>query len=80
MRSKQFRELVQELAILVGVTATESLDIVTTKELKTPVGPFIGMKLKDRFGFMIGADFTLIVLVYSLCCEQDLEWSMVILD
>lgn len=50
VRSKQFRELVDELAILVGVIATETLDITTTKEHNSPVGPFMGMKLKDRVG------------------------------
>ncbi|KAJ3346426.1 hypothetical protein HDU91_007045 [Kappamyces sp. JEL0680] len=50
VRPKQFRELVGELSFLVGVVATETLDITTTKEISSPVGPFVGMKLKDSIG------------------------------
>ena len=50
VRPKQFRELVDELSILVGVIATETLDITTTQEHNSPVGPYLGMKLKDRVG------------------------------
>jgi uracil phosphoribosyltransferase len=50
VRPKQFRELVDELSILVGVIATETLDITTTQDQNSPVGPYLGMKLKDRVG------------------------------
>lgn len=50
VRPKQFRELVQELSVLVGVLATETLDLTTTKQLNSPVGPFTGVKLKDAVG------------------------------
>ena len=50
VRPKQFRELVGELTGLVGVAATETLDITTTKEINSPLGPYVGMKLKDSIG------------------------------
>jgi uracil phosphoribosyltransferase len=50
VRPKQFRELVDELSLLVGVVATENLDLTTTKELSSPLGNFTGIKLKDSIG------------------------------
>lgn len=40
----------QELSVLVGVLATETLDLTTTKQLNSPIGPFTGVKLKDSVG------------------------------
>ncbi|KAJ3321072.1 hypothetical protein HDV06_004630 [Boothiomyces sp. JEL0866] len=50
LKSKEFRTLVSELTLILGITATERLDVVTTKQLHTPIGPYTGIKLKDEIG------------------------------
>ncbi|KAJ2998846.1 hypothetical protein HDV02_003956 [Globomyces sp. JEL0801] len=59
VRPKQFRELVTELSniigslhsfSLLGITATESLDLTTVKTLNSPIGKFTGVKIKDKVG------------------------------
>nr|KAJ3406632.1 hypothetical protein HK105_003503 [Polyrhizophydium stewartii] len=47
---KQFRELVNELTLLVGTLATADMDLITTKTLSSPVGTFQGVKLRDTVG------------------------------
>ncbi|KAI9358595.1 uracil phosphoribosyltransferase-domain-containing protein [Zopfochytrium polystomum] len=48
VKPKQFRELVNELGIILGVEATADLDLIETKELTSPMGQFQGVKLKDK--------------------------------
>ncbi|KAJ3316642.1 hypothetical protein HDU76_001645 [Blyttiomyces sp. JEL0837] len=48
VKPKQFRELVNELGLLLGVQATADLDLIETKTLESPVGTFQGVKLKDK--------------------------------
>ncbi|KAJ3311262.1 hypothetical protein HDV04_004171 [Boothiomyces sp. JEL0838] len=50
LKSREFRALVSELTLILGITATERLDVVTTKQLHTPIGPYTGIKLKDEIG------------------------------
>ncbi|KAI8899309.1 uracil phosphoribosyltransferase-domain-containing protein [Globomyces pollinis-pini] len=50
VRPKQFRELVTELSNIIGITATESLDLTTVKTLNSPIGKFTGVKIKDKVG------------------------------
>lgn len=50
VRPKQFRDLIHELTLLLGVQATNSLDIVTTCSLNSPLGSYTGMELKDKIG------------------------------
>jgi uracil phosphoribosyltransferase len=50
VRCKQFRELVNELSLLLAMFATQSLDLMTTKTLSSPLGEYTGIKLKDTMG------------------------------
>lgn len=50
VRSKQFRELVNELTLLLGIAATEHCDLEATKTLESPIGSFQGVQLKDQVG------------------------------
>lgn len=49
-KCKQFRELVVEITLLLGLRATQSLDLTETKMIESPLGPFQGVKLKDTIG------------------------------
>ncbi|KAI9336690.1 uracil phosphoribosyltransferase-domain-containing protein [Obelidium mucronatum] len=48
VKPKQFRELVNELGLLIGYHATANLDLIQTKELDSPVASFTGVKIKDK--------------------------------
>ncbi|KAJ3216113.1 hypothetical protein HDU67_009914 [Dinochytrium kinnereticum] len=50
VKPKQFRELVTEIGMLLGVFATSDFDLIETKELQTPVATFQGLKMKDKVG------------------------------
>ena len=49
-KSVQFRQLVNELTLLLAVRATASLDLTETKQLESPLGPYQGVKLRDHIG------------------------------
>ncbi|KAI8845338.1 uracil phosphoribosyltransferase-domain-containing protein [Chytriomyces cf. hyalinus JEL632] len=48
VKPKQFRELVNELGVLIGYQATANLDLIETKQVESPVAPFTGVRLKDE--------------------------------
>jgi uracil phosphoribosyltransferase len=46
----QFRQLIDEITLLLACRATSSLDLVETKPIETPLGSTQGLKLKDKVG------------------------------
>ncbi|KAJ1550951.1 hypothetical protein HK096_004031, partial [Nowakowskiella sp. JEL0078] len=50
VKPKQFRELVNELCLLIGFEATRGLDLIETKILDSPVNSYQGVTIKDKIG------------------------------
>eukprot|EP00842_Homolaphlyctis_polyrhiza_P006464 jgi/Hompol1/6819/HPOL_001134-RA len=51
VRPKQFRELVNELTLLLGTMATADLELAATaRPMQSPVGEYTGLQIKDSIG------------------------------
>ncbi|TPX47458.1 uracil phosphoribosyltransferase [Synchytrium endobioticum] len=48
IKPKQFRELVNEVSLILAIECTSSLDLMETKTLESPMGRFQGVKLADK--------------------------------
>ncbi|TPX30868.1 uracil phosphoribosyltransferase [Synchytrium microbalum] len=48
VKPKQFREIVFEISLMLAYECTAGLDLMQTKMLESPVGPFQGVKLADK--------------------------------
>ncbi|KAI3646413.1 hypothetical protein MP228_009341 [Amoeboaphelidium protococcarum] len=50
-KPRQFRDLVKEISQILAINATDDLDLMTTKQIMTPLDvQFDGVKVKDKIG------------------------------
>ncbi|KAJ3050904.1 hypothetical protein HK097_008115 [Rhizophlyctis rosea] len=48
VKSRQFREVLDEMALLLAMRSTQGLEVTTTQTLESPISTYQGVKLKDR--------------------------------
>ncbi|KAJ3092425.1 hypothetical protein HK102_007436 [Quaeritorhiza haematococci] len=47
-KSKQFRELLDEVGLILAVESSKGLDLIETQQLESPVATYQGVQLKDK--------------------------------
>ncbi|KAJ3032446.1 hypothetical protein HDV00_007521 [Rhizophlyctis rosea] len=50
VKSPQFRDVLTELSLLLAIRSTQSVQVVASKTLESPIATYQGCKLKDRIG------------------------------